>query len=547
MKVVAAVFADFAQAPAGGPSRLLTPLAGRPVLWHTLERLLRVEGVAARCLFVRPRDEEPAARFLREAELNDRVELLAKDDAPRPRRLLLTTARKWNLESWRGGLLGTTWFDEFVDPHATALLINHYKCQAIFCVEGHQPVFDPAISTAMVAHLREHDQECKIVFTQAPPGLTGILVTRACLEDLLEFNIPLGMALSYRPELPQPDPITFYPCYQLPPEVVQTPARLVADTRRSCELIEAALVELGHTASADALVNWLRQPDRHRAGVLPVEVELELTTADPLPDTTLRPRGTRVPARQLDNLDVVTRLTRELAAYDDRLVVLGGAGDPLQHPRFAEVCGLLRVAGVFGLCVTTPLVDLTDDQLAALFVHRVDVLEILLDAHTPATYQRVQRRDVYGRVIANIERIEQVRRQRQAPQPIIVPSITRCAATIGEIERFYDDWIRKTGFAVIRGYNDYCGLLPRDSLLSTTPLVRGPCRRLSSRLTLWADGKASACSQDVAAKTSVGDWFTEQLADVWAGSRLAALREAHKSLSLEAFPICVTCGEWNRP
>lgn len=547
MKIIAAAFADFVQAPSGGASHLTTPLAGRPVLQHTLERLLHVEGVAGRCVFVRPRDREPAAHLLREAGWADRIELLATDGAPRPRRVLLTAARKWNLESWRGGVLGTTWFDEFVDPHATALLINHYKCQAIFCVDGHQAVFDPAISTAMIAHLREYEHECKIVFTQAPPGLTGILVTRACLEDLLEFNIPLGMALSYRPELAQPDPITFYPCYQLPPEITQTSARLLADTRRSRELIDAALAELGNEVSAAALTTWLRQAGHDRAGSLPVEVELELTTADPLPETTLRPRGPRVPKRELNDLDGVARMAAELATYDDRLIVLGGAGDPLQHPRLADVCRTLHDAGVYGLCVATPLVDLTEENLAALFANRVDVVEVQLDALTPATYQRVHRRDVFGQVVGNIERIEQVRRERQAPQPIVVPSITRCAATIQEIEIFYDTWTRKAGFAVIRGYNDHAGLLPPDGLLSTTPLVRHPCRRLGTRLMLQADGVVALCSQDVGGQSPLGNWVESRLSEVWRGAALEAVRQSHAALRLEPLPTCMRCGEWNRP
>ncbi len=302
MKIVAAVFADFTQAPFGGPSQLTTALADQPILVRTLRRVAQAEGPAARCLFVAPPYEAAAAELLRASGVADRFDLLATDRLPRPRRLLLTAARKWNLDSWRGGLLGATWFDEFVYPPAVAAVFNHYHCDAVLCFEGHQALLDPEVATAMVQRAETTRHESKMVFTQAPPGLAGLLLRREGLQEIIDLDIPVGLVLSYRPELAQSDPIIHEACYHVAPEVVQTRARFVADTRRSRELLAAALAELGEDVSAAPLCNWARAPGHDRAGGLPVELELELTTADPLPETTLRPRGNRVPSRQVADL-----------------------------------------------------------------------------------------------------------------------------------------------------------------------------------------------------------------------------------------------------
>jgi hypothetical protein len=125
------------------------------------------------------------------------------------------------------------------------------------------------------------------------------------------------------------------------------------------------------------------------------------------------------------------------------------------------------------------------------------------------TYRRVHGADHFAQVIGNVERLEQARRTRELPRPVLVCSLARCAGTIKELEAFYDSWIPRIGSAVIRGYNDYCGLLPRDSLLPSTPSVREACRRLTTRLCLLADGTAALCAQDHGGSVPVGNWVTQ--------------------------------------
>ena len=425
-------------------------------------------------------------------------------------------------------------------------MLEHYACEGVLCLDGHMPVLDPHIATAMLAQQRECDADARMMFTQAPPGLAGVILRRELTRELLEQNVPLGLLLSYRPEIPRGDPINQPVCTSVDAGVTHTAARLTADTRRSRELLSAALAELGDDVDAGELCAWLRQPQRDPIGPLPLEVELELTTEDPLPETSLHPRGARVPSRCLSDLDAVERIAAELADYDDRRIVLGGHGDPLAHPQFAEVCRRIRAAGVCALGVVTPLVNLSDENLAALLDNTVDIVQVRLDANTAETYRRLHGADHFARVVANVERIEKLRQERMSPEPIVACSLTRFAATIDELEPFYDRWIQATGWAVIEGYNDYGGLLPDDSLLATVPPTREPCRRLNSRMMLLADGVASACSQDYRGEQAVGEWLSERIASIWRGASLTRIRQSHSDLSIADVPICPRCREWFR-
>lgn len=552
MKTVACVFADFSTDFLGGPASLNAPIGTRSVLAHTLARLARVAPLEARYLVVAPAQADAAAAAVHAAAISG-VEVLPIDDGRRPRRGLIRSARVWSLESWRGGLCSATWFDEFVEPLAVARVLDHCRADAALCLGGCQAALDPDIARAMLAHAAEHAEQARFTFTQAPPGVAGVVLTRSAVRDLLESDIPLGVLLSYRPEIPQGDPITKPACMRIDPLLAGVAARLTGDTRRSRELLAAAFAELGQDADGLALCRWLTSrdaeaagADRRRAGPLPVEIEFELTTDDPLPDDRLRPRGPRVPRREVTDVEAVARVMAELGGYDDRMLVLGGFGDPLLHPRFADICRSARRAGVCGLAVTTPLVRMSDEHLEAMLDSVVDVLEVTLDADSAPTYQAVHGAAFYAEVLGNIERVQAARQSRLAPQPLVVPSMVRCATTLPELEAFVDRWIRAAGSAVVRGANDFCGAMPRDTLLRATPPLRGPCRRLASRLMLLADGAAVLCSQDYRGQMRVGDWTRQTLAEIWRGQALTAARAAHASLSLADYPLCAACDEWCR-
>ena len=542
MKVIAAVFADFRETFLGAPARLRADVAGRRVLDHTLERLERVRGLDGAALVVRPDDARLADDFL--AQRRD-FELAPIDDLPRPRRELLRAARKWSLASWRGGALGTCWFDEFVEPALLARLAEHLSCDAVLCIEGHQAALDAEIAGDMVARIRQAADEAKLLFTQAPPGLAGVLLTRELIDDLAHTSNPLGLALAYRPESPRSDPITRPPCFRVSPRVRQTAARFVADTRRGFELLSKAFEALGAACGAEELCAWLADNPRVRFRC-PVDVELELTTETALPDSSLAPPRARVPPRRLEDLAALERLARELAEYDDALVTLGGHGDPLLSERFPDACRILRAAGVCGVAVITDLVDLPEAAFEALFAQRVDVLEARLNADSPETYRAVHGRDAYEQVVANVRRIQAERRRRSSPQPILLCSLTRCTKTLEDLEPFYDRWIQELGGATLRGYNDYAGALPADTLIPMTPLVRQACRRLDGSLALLADGSTPNCAQDFAGETSSGSWREQGLMDIWNGRPRAALLAAHARPDLTQYPQCQRCGEWNR-
>lgn len=543
MKIVVAIFADFENAFLGGPSRLRETLVGEEILARTLKRSLRIEGVAGHAVIVRARDEQAARRALSDYGLADRVQVVACDDGLRPRRELMRSARIWNLDGWRGSPLGTTWFDEFVEPRVVLRSLDVLSCDGLLCIDGHQPLLDVSFSNAMVCRAVERDAETPLVATQAPPGLTGLLMKRPITEEFVRQNTPAGLLFAYRPEAPRPDPITRPFFLQLDGLIVHTKARLVADTRRAREWIAAALTQLGEECSATEICAWIASGGAP-VDTLPREVEIELTTDHPLPNSTLRPPHDRIPVRRLDGLNAIRALAARLAEYDDRRVILGGHGDPLLSPFFPEVCATLRRAGVCGLAVVSPLIELSDAALEGLFTARVDVVEVTLDANTPEMYREIHGVDGFARVIANMDRVQALRRERISPQPLLLPSLTRCAKTLPELEAFYDRWVGLVGGAVIHGHSERCGTMASDPLPQLVPPVRRPCRRVGDQLTLLANGVVASCDQDVAAVAPLGKWDVQDPLSIWRSAAHEAFRVSHSKLEFDRLPACAHCRAW---
>lgn len=544
MKVTGLMFADFDRSALGGPSALLERVGARTIVEHTLRRYARIEGLSGRHVIVSARHSDAMRAALRETGEGDRFTVI-ETDVLRPRAALFASARKWGLGSWRGGLLGATYFDEFISAPTVLELLRATGADAALCLDAAMPVLDPAIGGAMVCHLEAAPSDTPLVFTQSPPGIAGVVLHREFVEEFTRLDLPIGLRLAYRPEFPIGDPINRSLCLPVDAGIARTRARLTGDTHTSRSLLADLFDAVGDTAGAIQLCGAMSSGALADPAELPREVEVELTTVDPLPETTLRPRGGRVPVRGPVAVSAVLRAAQELGTLDDRLVVLGGHGDPLRHPQFREICRGIRAAGVLGIAVVSPLVDLDDADIAALVDARVDVLSVLLDADSRETYMRVHQRDAFDAVIRNIARVEQSRQSLRSPQPLIIPHLTRCAATIGEMEAFFDRWIRETGGATIGGYSRHGGILPPDSLLATTPPTRTACRRLDSRLMLLADGAAVACSEDVRGQLRFGDWREAPLSELWNGSDRQRCRAAHV-VGTELPVVCARCSEWHR-
>jgi hypothetical protein len=548
MKVIAAIEADFSRGALGTRSRLSDDLLGEPILRRTVRHVLAVPGVASVHVLASPGAETAA----RDAVDGLDVATETHDGGAVPWRSLIASARKWSSDAWRGGLAGATVFDESLHPWILAALGQRENADAVLSVPAAAPLLDPELTGRVVQHLASVQDETRMAFTQSAPGLSAAVYMLPLLADLAKTTQPICQVMAYHPAEPRRDMI-MQPCfYPVDAAVAHASGRCIADTECGVARIRAVLDETGgrndsHVPDALTVSSWLADHNARLPTALPGEVEIELTTEDPLSNSKLRPRGRAVGRRGPIDERVFDRLVREMAQRDDMRMVLGGFGDPLLHPRWPELVRRCRAAGIWGVAVRTPAVTLDREAVDVLVEARVDVLNVLIDAITPDTYRRLHNADHFDQVIANIERVFEAHRRAGQPQPLVVCEMIKTDATMDEMEGFYDHWITRTGSAVLVGPSRYAGQWPELAVMRMAPPARFPCRRVFSRAMVLADGRVTVCDQDFRGEHTIGSVADQSLSELWMGPAMTAVRQSHIGAAYNGMRLCPACEEWHRP
>jgi hypothetical protein len=552
MKVIAAITADFERTFLGLGSRLQMELRGESVIRRTVRRVRQARELADVHLLVH-KNQEAAARSA-VAGLDVKVEV--HDAAVPPWSRYVASARKWSLDAWRGGLAGTTVYDEFNHPWLLEALARREGADAVVDVPAGAALIEPALLDALVQHYVKVRGEVRLALQQTAPGLSAIIYQAEALSQLAEKTQPPGRMMAYLPDEPHKD-IIHQPCLCVTEAAISHAwGRCIADTSTALVRMDRLLGDLmvGGSSPDDspdalAISRWLTANRHAPLQPLPDEVEVEITTEDPLAESTLRPRGRALGRRGQMDIATFQRIVSELGSGDDRLLVLGGFGDPLLHPDLGEFLRMARASGVLGIAVRTTAVTLDDVAIEALLGAEVDVLNVVIDAASPGTYARVHHADHYERVLANIDRLCSVQHQRKRPCPLIVAELIKTPDTLEEMEAFYDQWTRKAGSAVIAGPSRYAGAWPDRAVVNMAPPTRFACSRLFHRAMVLADGTMTLCDQDYRGSQAIGRVGESNLAELWQSQPLNQVRRHHLAgrYSADGLPLCRACDEWHRP
>ncbi len=554
MKVIAVMIANLDETPLGTRSRLCDELDGVPVLRRTIDRVAKAMRVGEIHVVCPVEQHARCAALLADAPITlHPAQIIAT-----PWRSLVRSARKWSLDGWRGGLGGTTSYDEFMDASLLAQVLETVTADYCLCVPSAAAAFDPVLADRMIDHQDcvAEEEEITMTFTQAPPGLSGLLLHRDAVDELAKKSIPIGWVFGYQPDVPRKDQIFLPGCCEIPVELRYAAGRLQADTSRGVSSLEAFLAadDVHDEASVG---RWLMKRASETVQALPREVEIELTTQDSYPNALLRPRGQCVPARGPIKSEIVRNIAEELSAFDDSLMVLGGFGDPLLHPHFPAILAAIRTgqrsgSPIFGIAVRTHAAVMTDEHIDAMIDNQVDILNIVLDAWSP---------DLYGQLMSpnspssaslehvrrNMDRVTEKCQQRGSAIPLVVPEITKAKENVQELDVFFDGWYGKLGTVAISGASHYAHQFADHSVMNMAPSPRTACSRVRNRCVVLANGDVVLCDQDFRGRSAIGSLTDNSLAQIWRSKNYQQVRDAHSRDDYSDHDMCATCSEWHRP
>ncbi|HEV2293849.1 MAG TPA: SPASM domain-containing protein [Tepidisphaeraceae bacterium] len=512
---------------------------GEPVLAWTLRRIARAQKISSIAILCWE-DQLPAIEPIAGEHGAD---VLAKG----PRVAIagidaITAARRW-ADGWRGGLLATCDFDlGFYAPWHRELA-ERVEADAILLVDPAAALVDATLVDRLIDHAASR-QSIELCFSSAAPGLSGTMLRKPMLDRLSVVKAHAGRLLHYMPDQPMRDPIGGEGCASVPTPVARTVYGLKLDSDRQLSRLSAATIPLnGQLICSEAEELVRRMAGSEEVDNLPRELVLEINT-----DRATKP--IYWPGRYLDisrepmSVKTATRIFAELAAADDMRVTLGGVGDPLRAPDVFDIITAAAELGISAVHIETDLLA-PEDVIKRLAAAPVDVVSVHIPAFSQPTYAAVMGVDAYVRALDNVRMFLLERQRLERGTPLIVPTFTKCAANLAEMEQWYDQWIRALGTAVISAPSTCGGQTPDVSVADMSPPRRRPCGRLSSRMTVLSDGRIASCEQDVTGIQMLGEVGNMPLTQVWR-ERFGAMRTDHRAGRWVSLPVCGSCTEWHR-
>ena len=259
MNVIAAISADLETSTIGTASRLGAELGGRTVLRRTVESIARARLVDA-VFVVCPEQQLARCRTMLEGT---GAQVGCHEARSASWNTLPRCARKWSLDGWRGGIGVATCFDEYTDCAILSGLLNTVDAKWVLSVPPAAPLIDHELADAMIESRLSAGNDVQLMFTQAPPGLAGVLLERELIHELAGKGVPLGWVFAYQPDNPRKDVIFQSSCHEIPGDLRYAAGRLMADTDRSMQRL-AELTRDHDSPSLETIGKWLTRRDASR-------------------------------------------------------------------------------------------------------------------------------------------------------------------------------------------------------------------------------------------------------------------------------------------
>lgn len=552
MTSIAIIYVDLDRGRFGHAVSLQDALAGKTVLQHTIDRVARIQGLDE--IVLMHRADQSLDGVYERPDNSPRITTAVMEQREQDAWLedVIGSGRKWSLTAWRGGIGGMTAYDELLPAYPFLAVAQAKNAESIVALRGDWCCVDSELATEQLALHRSAPEAMKLVFTQAPPGLSPLVVHRSVLQEMVDHSAVVANLLCYNPKKPAIDPVGKDVNVQIPASVRMQDRRFIYDTPRAAEHLQAIAAQLGDgLVGADAV----GVTDASRA----VESQAPWQQLERLPQqftVELSPRrevnGPIVPQHYLElgredmTGQTVQVLLDQLLEVGDASVLFGGLGDPLLHDDWFKTLERATGAGLLGVGIETDLlVDAeTIDRLAAL---PLDVIAVRLNADSAETYTKLMGVDGYGQVMDNLQRLFKVRntnRQRgEGFRGWVVPRLVKVAENLSDLETFFERWMTVAGWAVVDRALTGRGLMPD---LSPVPMevpdgdvtAESLAPPIKHRLTVLSDGTVCLCGEDWLGRLPLGTLGDRDLCDLWRSADSLADVTQDKSV------ICPRCRRW---
>jgi hypothetical protein len=221
-------------------------------------------------------------------------------------------------------------------------------------------------------------------------------------------------------------------------------------------------------------------------------------------------------------------------------------GEPLINPAvFGMLADAVARSGTF-VSLTTNGTLLTPDRVARLVATGVHLVDVSLDALSRETYARIRVKGDLDATRAGVLRL--LAAARAAGTTRVIVSYIEQPANAHETAAFERFW-REAGAhdVAIRRLHSASGALAAvaaDLRRRSASRHRRPCVFPWERVVLKPRGVLSFCPADWTHGSTLADYRTTTIAELWRAPAYAALRRAHLANDFSGHAFCGQCPDW---
>lgn len=228
-----------------------------------------------------------------------------------------------------------------------------------------------------------------------------------------------------------------------------------------------------------------------------------------------------------------------------RFVRYGGMGEPLLHPDIIDFLTSMSETGMRTVLVTNGLL-LTNNMCRDLVRAGVTAIEVTIDAYKGSTYDSLWQGGALKDVQMNVMNLINASRIEGRSTKVIT-SFTVQNQNDGEEEAFTKFWEDHGVDQVLIKQPVSMGGDEQGSdqqLWESSDEDRDPCLYPWEQLYLCVKGLLHYCPIHVGENTSIGDFNKKTIVELWSGTEMKKLRQAHKTNNFECHAKCGGCPDW---
>jgi radical SAM protein with 4Fe4S-binding SPASM domain len=280
---------------------------------------------------------------------------------------------------------------------------------------------------------------------------------------------------------------------------------------------------------------WKEWPEKFHVGEFPLFIDVEVTSSCnlrcPFCATTFRKDVIAQGRMSFDTLRTIIDEGADRRLYG---VKFNLRGEPLLHPRIADFVAYAKQKGLIDVYFNTNGTLLTDGKSRKLIDAGLDRISISFEGYTREVYERYRVGASFGRVLKNIEGLQNLKRTLGVDHPkvriqtVLVPDVER------DLEGYRTFWAARA---------DEVAFLDYKEMKEKKTGVRFPwaCPQLWQRMAIWWDGTILPCNHDDDGLLALGNVRETTIENAWHSDRLNLIRKLHRQGDSHEVDACDGC------